>query len=61
MKFSTWNWANHPYDKTRGIAIGPFRGIICYIYVPTGRLDSPTRRRGTRVTFRRLTRRGKTR
>jgi hypothetical protein len=34
MKFSTWNWATHPYDKTRGVCLGPFFGVWCYISTP---------------------------
>lgn len=35
MKVSSWNWADHPTDKTRGVVIGPFFGVIAYVYVPT--------------------------
>jgi hypothetical protein len=49
MKFSTWNWPTHPYNKTRGVAIGPFFGVICYLSVPI-----PPGRYGLNVQFKRI-------
>lgn len=37
MKLSTWNWSTHPYNKTRGVAIGPLFGVMCYLSTPTPR------------------------
>jgi hypothetical protein len=48
MKMSTWNWATHPYDKTRGVCIGPFFGILCYVSTPI-----PKGRYGVTVQFKR--------
>lgn len=54
MKFSTWNWPTHPYDKTRGVIIGPFFGVICSISVPI-----PKGAYGVTVQFQRLSRTSK--
>lgn len=36
MKFSTWNWADHPIpaSQTKGCCIGPFLGVLCYVSTP---------------------------
>lgn len=54
MKFSTWNWPTHPYDKTRGVIIGPFFGVMCSLSVPI-----PKGIYGVTVQFQRLSRTSK--